>query len=104
MVKEKVILALFRRTFGHIGGWLPGWNKDYDVIAVCMDVGEGNDFDFIHDKALRKLALLESHVIDKPRLDSRRDYVLVVRAHTFYEQNILTLSALSRPLISKKLS
>ena len=30
--------------------WL---KKDYDVVAVCMDVGEGKDLDFIHDKALK---------------------------------------------------
>ena len=61
MVKEKVILAYSGGLDTSVAiTWL---NKDYDVIAVCMDVGEGNDLDFIHDKAL-KVGAIESHVID----------------------------------------
>ena len=60
MVKEKVILAYSGGLDTSVAiTWL---NKDYDVIAVCMDVGEGNDLDFIHDKAL-KVGAIESHVI-----------------------------------------
>ncbi|MDU7039923.1 MAG: argininosuccinate synthase, partial [Lactococcus lactis] len=29
--------------------WLT--DKGFDVIAACMDVGEGKDLNFIHDKA-----------------------------------------------------
>ncbi|WP_343092317.1 argininosuccinate synthase domain-containing protein, partial [Streptococcus sanguinis] len=57
MVKEKVILAYSGGLDTSVAiTWL---NKDYDVIAVCMDVGEGNDLDFIHDKAL-KVGAIES--------------------------------------------
>ena len=31
--------------------WLT--DKGFDVIADCMDVGEGKDLNFIHDKALQ---------------------------------------------------
>ncbi|MCY7148060.1 argininosuccinate synthase [Streptococcus gordonii] len=100
MVKEKVILAYSGGLDTSVAiAWL---NKDYDVIAVCMDVGEGNDLDFIHDKAL-KVGAIESHVIDV-KDEFAEDYVLVaLQGHTFYEQKYPLVSALSRPLISKKL-
>ena len=42
MVKEKVILAYSGGLDTSVAiTWL---NKDYDVIAVCMDVGEGRCF------------------------------------------------------------
>ena len=100
MGKEKVILAYSGGLDTSVAiTWL---NKDYDVIAVCMDVGEGNDLDFIHDKAL-KVGAIESHVIDV-KDEFAEDYVLVaLQGHTFYEQKYPLVSALSRPLISKKL-
>ena len=100
MVKEKVILAYSGGLDTSVAiTWL---DKDYDVIAVCMDVGEGNDLDFIHDKAL-KVGAIESHVIDV-KDEFAEDYVLVaLQGHTFYEQKYPLVSALSRPLISKKL-
>ena len=100
MVKEKVILAYSGGLDTSVAiTWL---NKDYDVIAVCMDVGEGNDLDFIHDKAL-KVGAIESHVIDV-KDEFAEDYVLfALQGHTFYERKYPLVSALSRPLISKKL-
>ena len=100
MVKEKVILAYSGGLDTSVAiTWL---DKDYDVIAVCMDVGEGNDLDFIHDKAL-KVGAIESHVIDV-KDEFAEDYVLVaLQGHTFYERKYPLVSALSRPLISKKL-
>ena len=100
MVKEKVILVYSGGLDTSVAiTWL---KKDYDVIAVCMDVGEGNDLDFIHAKAL-KVGAIESHVIDV-KDEFAEDYVLVaLQGHTFYEQKYPLVSALSRPLISKKL-
>lgn len=100
MVKEKVILAYSGGLDTSVAiTWL---DKDYDVIAVCMDVGEGNDLDFIHDKAL-KVGAIESHIIDV-KDEFAEDYVLVaLQGHTFYERKYPLVSALSRPLISKKL-
>lgn len=100
MSKEKVILA-------YSGGldtsvtitWLM---KDYDVVAVCMDVGEGKDLDFIHDKAL-KVGAVESYVLDV-KDEFAEEYVLpALQAHAYYEQKYPLVSALSRPVISKKL-
>lgn len=100
MVKEKVILAYSGGLDTSVAiTWL---KKDYDVVAVCMDVGEGIDLSFIHDKAL-KVGAVESHVIDV-KDEFAEDYVLVaLQGHTFYEQKYPLVSALSRPLISKKL-
>ncbi len=100
MTKEKLILA-------YSGGldtsvaivWL---KKDYDVIAVCLDVGEGKDLEFIHDKAL-SIGAVESHVLDV-KDEFAEEYVLpALQAHAYYEQKYPLVSALSRPLISKKL-
>ena len=100
MSKEKVILAYSGGLDTSVAiTWL---KKDYDVIAVCMDVGEGKDLEFIHDKAL-KVGAVKSYVIDVKE-EFANDYVLVaLQAHTYYEQKYPLVSALSRPLISKKL-
>ena len=86
MSKEKVILAYSGGLDTSVAiTWLM---KDYDVVAVCMDVGEGKDLDFIHDKALK----------------FAEEYVLpALQAHAYYEQKYPLVSALSRPVISKKL-
>ena len=100
MTKEKVVLAYSGGLDTSVAiTWL---KKDYDVIAVCMDVGEGKDLDFIHDKAL-KVGALESYVLDV-KDEFAENYVLpALQAHAMYEQKYPLVSALSRPIISKKL-
>lgn len=67
-----------------------------------MDVGEGKDLDFIHDKAL-KVGAIESYVLDV-KDEFAEEYVLpALQAHAYYEQKYPLVSALSRPVISKKL-
>lgn len=100
MSKEKVILAYSGGLDTSVAiTWLM---KDYDVLAVCMDVGEGKDLDFIHDKAL-KIGAVESYVLDV-KDEFAEEYVLpALQAHAYYEQKYPLVSALSRPVISKKL-
>lgn len=100
MSKEKLILAYSGGLDTSVAiAWL---KNDYDVIAVCMDVGEGKDLEFIHDKAL-SIGAIESHVLDV-KDEFAEDYVLpALQAHAYYEQKYPLVSALSRPLISKKL-
>ena len=100
MSKEKVILAYSGGLDTSVAiTWL---KKDYDVIAVCMDVGEGKNLDFIHDKAL-KVGAVESYVLDV-KDEFAEEYVLpALQAHAYYEQKYPLVSALSRPVISKKL-
>jgi len=100
MSKEKVILAYSGGLDTSVAiTWLM---KDYDVVAVCMDVGEGKDLDFIHDKAL-KVGAVESYVLDV-KDEFAEEYVLpALQAHAYYEQKYPLVSGLSRPVISKKL-
>ena len=100
MSKEKVILAYSGGLDTSVAiTWLM---KDYDVVAVCMDVGEGKELDFIHDKAL-KVGAVESYVLDV-KDEFAEEYVLpALQAHAYYEQKYPLVSALSRPVISKKL-
>ena len=100
MSKEKVILAYSGGLDTSVAiTWL---KKDYDVVAVCMDVGEGKDLEFIHDKALT-VGAIEYYVLDV-KDEFAEDYVLpALQAHAYYEQKYPLVSALSRPIISKKL-
>ncbi len=80
--------------------WLKA--QGYDVVAVCLDIGEGKDLDFIKQKALQ-VGAVESYMIDA-RDEFADEYALIsLQAHTLYEGKYPLVSALSRPLISKKL-
>lgn len=100
MTKEKLILAYSGGLDTSVAiAWL---KKDYNVVAVCMDVGEGKDLDFIHDKALT-IGAVESLVLDV-KDEFAEEYVLpALQAHAYYEQKYPLVSALSRPIIAKKL-
>lgn len=100
MSKEKLILAYSGGLDTSVAiAWL---KEKYDVVAVCMDVGEGKDLDFIHDKALM-VGAVESFVIDVKDQFAEEFVLPALQAHTFYEQKYPLISALSRPLISQKL-
>ncbi|WP_203332968.1 argininosuccinate synthase [Planococcus beigongshangi] len=80
--------------------WLK--SEGYDVVAVCLDIGEGKDLEFIKQKALQ-VGATESYMIDA-RDEFAGEYALIsMQAHTLYEGKYPLVSALSRPLISKKL-
>ena len=100
MTKEKLVLAYSGGLDTSVAiAWL---KKDYDVVAVCMDVGEGKDLDFIHDKALT-VGAVDSRVLDVKE-EFATEYVLpALQAHAMYEQKYPLVSALSRPIIAKKL-
>lgn len=80
------------------------WLKEqgYDVIAVCLDVGEGKDLEFIKKKAIQ-VGAVESYMIDAKEEFANEYALLSLQAHTWYEGKYPLVSALSRPLISKKL-
>lgn len=101
MSKEKVVLAYSGGLDTSVAiKWLE--DQGYDVIAVGLDVGEGKELDFIKEKAL-KVGAIESYTIDA-RKEFAEDYVLpALQANCLYEQKYPLVSALSRPLISKKL-
>ena len=101
-MKEKVILA-------YSGGldtsiiipWLKE-NYDIDVIAVCANVGQDDDMDKIHDKAIA------SGAIKAYCEDLREEFITTtiyaaIKAETKYEGRYLLGTALARPIIAKKL-
>lgn len=101
MSKQKVVLAYSGGLDTSVAvRWLT--DQGYDVVACCLDVGEGKDLDFIQQKALQ-VGAISSHVIDAKE-EFAQDYALLaLQAHTYYEEKYPLVSALSRPLISKKL-
>ena len=63
MANKKIVLAYSGGLDTSVAiPWLK--NKGYDVLAVCIDVGEqGKDLNFVHDKAL-KVGAVKAFVID----------------------------------------
>lgn len=101
MSKPKLVLAYSGGLDTSVAiKWL--MEKGYDVVACCLDVGEGKDLDFIQKKA-KDMGAVESYIIDAKE-EFARDFALVaLQAQAYYEQKYPLVSALSRPLISKKL-
>ena len=100
MSKGKVVLA-------YSGGldttviipWLKE-NYDYDVIAVCVDVGQGDDWKAIKQRALDTGATA-CYVVD-----AREEYITeyiwpAVKANAVYEDRYLLGTSTARPLIGK---
>lgn len=100
-MKEKVILAYSGGLDTSVSiKWLV--DEGYDVVACCLDIGEGRDTAAIKEKALL-VGASESYAIDA-REEFADDFALIaLQGNTFYENSYPLVSALSRPLISKKL-
>ncbi len=101
-MKEKVILA-------YSGGldttaiipWLKE-NYDYEVVCVCIDVGQGNELDGLEERAKLSGAtkLYVENVID----EFVNDYVIpCVKAGAVYENKYLLGTSMARPVIAKRL-
>jgi argininosuccinate synthase len=78
-------------------------NYDLDVIAVCIDVGqERQDLEFVREKALG-IGAVESLAIDV-RDEFVDEYLSeAIKANSMYENKYPLVSALSRPIIVKKM-
>lgn len=101
-MKKKVILA-------YSGGldttviipWLME-NYDYEVIAVCVDVGQGKEMDGLEERALSTGAskLYIENVVDE-FID---EYVIpTMQAGATYEGKYLLGTSMARPVIAKRL-
>jgi argininosuccinate synthase len=98
--KDKVILA-------YSGGldttviipWLKE-NYDYDVIAVCIDVGQGDDWTPIKERAL-KTGAAACYVVDA-REEYIEEYIWpALKGNAVYEDEYLLGTSTARPLIGK---
>lgn len=102
MGKEKIVLAY---SGGLDTSVCIKWLQDkyqYDVIALCLDLGEGKDVETVRQKAL-DLGAIKSYMINAKELFAT-DYILpALKANALYEGKYPLSSALSRPLIAKLL-
>ncbi|MEK4686892.1 argininosuccinate synthase [Bacillus sp. FSL M8-0256] len=80
--------------------WLQ--EQGYEVVACCLDVGEGKDLAFVQQKALQ-VGAIQSYMIDAKEEFAEEFALTALQAHTMYEGKYPLVSALSRPLIAKKL-
>ncbi|AYW48456.1 argininosuccinate synthase [Tetragenococcus osmophilus] len=100
-MKEKVVLAYSGGLDTSVSvKWLT--DQGYDVIACCLDIGEGKDIQEVREKALT-VGASQSYAIDAKE-EFLQDFALIaLQGNTFYENSYPLVSALSRPLIAKKL-
>lgn len=81
------------------------WLKEkygYDVITMCVDVGEGLDLDFVQKKALQ-VGAIKSYRINAVERYAKEFVLPALKANALYEGKYPLASALSRPLISQLL-
>lgn len=102
MAKEKVVLA-------YSGGldtsiiipWLKE-NYDYDVIAVCGDVGQGEETDGLEERA--KKAGASKLYIEDLRDEYVSDFIFpTLKAGAIYEGKYLLGTSHARPIIARRL-
>lgn len=101
-MKEKVILA-------YSGGldttaiipWLKE-NYNYEVICVCIDVGQESELDGLEERA--KSCGASKLYIEDVTDEFCDDYIVpCVQAHAVYENKYLLGTSMARPLIAKRL-
>jgi argininosuccinate synthase len=101
-LKQKVVLA-------YSGGldtsvilkWLVV-ERNLEVIAVCIDIGQNEDFEYIKTKAL-KTGAVQAMVIDAKEEFVKSYIYPTLKAGAIYEDDYLLGTSFARPLISKLL-
>lgn len=82
--------------------WLKEHYNNCEVIAACADLGQGDELEPVHDKAL-KTGASKCYIMDLKE-EFISDYVwLTVKAGAVYEKKYLLGTSFARPLIAKKL-
>lgn len=101
-MKEKVILA-------YSGGldttaiipWLKE-NYDFEVVCVCIDVGQGNELDGLEERA--KLSGATKLYIENVIDEFVEEYAVpCIKANAVYENKYLLGTSMARPVIAKRL-
>lgn len=102
MSKKKVVLAYSGGLDTSVAiPWLG--DRGYDVIAVCLNVGQPNaDMAAIQKKGLQ-VGAIESYALDVQDEFADEYVTPVIKANALYEGDYPLVSALSRPLIIKHL-
>ncbi len=83
-----------------------GWLRDAtgkDVVALAVDVGQGDDLDVVRQRAL-DCGAVESLVVDAKDEFADEYVVPALRANALHQKRYPLVSALSRPLIAKHLA
>jgi argininosuccinate synthase len=84
---------------------IPWLKENYDgceVIAVCADIGQGDELDVVHDKALKSGA--SKVFIEDLTKEFLEEYVWpTLKSGAVYEGKYLLGTSFARPLIAKKL-
>lgn len=73
-----------------------------EVIALCADLGEGKDMDFVKKKA-EEIGAIKSYMVDVQGEFIKQYAFSALKANALYEGVYPLSAALSRPLISKLL-
>ncbi|MFD1677391.1 argininosuccinate synthase [Alicyclobacillus fodiniaquatilis] len=101
-MKEKIVLAYSGGLDTSVS--IP-WIKDhynYDVITMCLDVGEGANLQAVQDKAIQ-VGAIKSYKIDAKNRFAKQFIAPALKANALYEGKYPLASALSRPLIAQLL-
>lgn len=83
---------------------IPWLKENYgcEVIAVCADVGQGDELNAVHDKALKSGA--SKVFIEDLTKDFIENYIFpTLKAGAVYEEKYLLGTSFARPIIAKKL-
>ena len=82
--------------------WLKEHYDGCEVIACCADVGQGDELDAVHDKALKSGAS-KVYIADLKE-EFLKEYVWpTLKAGAVYEDKYLLGTSFARPIIAKKL-
>ena len=82
--------------------WLKENYNGCEVIAACADLGQGDELEPVHDKAI-KTGASKCYILDLKE-EFIKDYVWpTVKAGAVYEKKYLLGTSFGRPLIAKKL-
>ena len=99
---KKIVLAYSGGLDTSVGiKWLN--ERDYDVVACLVDVGQKSDFEKAKKKAI-KIGAKKVYVVDAKR-EFVEDFIFPsLKANAIYEGKYFLATALSRPLIAKALA
>ena len=82
--------------------WLKEHYDGCEVIAVCADIGQGEELDPVHDKALASGAS-KVHIVDLTRKFLEEYVWPTLKAGAVYEGKYLLGTSFARPVIAKAL-